>query len=108
MSNTVYWETPKGNRYDYHVHKIGTEFKDVPGNYMFAEEHAPGKFTVHYVGETDSMKKRHSSHEKLPCALRKGATHILARGNAGGQAARRKEQDEMIDYLQPGCNVQGR
>jgi hypothetical protein len=107
--NTVHWKLPSGNIYNYHPHPIGTTFLDVPGNYVFAKQNADGSFAAVYVGETKSLKNRHDgSHEKLPCAKKNGATHILARINKDGESARIKEQNELIAFLKPACNVQGK
>lgn len=108
MSNTVTWNLNNGVSYSYEPYALDASFNAVPGNYVFARQNQNGSYSAIYIGETDNLKERHENHEKRPCALKNGATHILARRNDGGQAVRRKEQDEMIAYCQPVCNVQGK
>lgn len=38
----IHWQGQSGRTYGYWIHKIGTSFKDSPGNYIYAKEVIPG------------------------------------------------------------------
>ena len=80
----------------------------MPGNYVFAKQQANGTFTAIYIGETEDLGTRLADHERRPCAIKNGATHILVRANNGGEQARLREEAELIAHCKPVCNVQGK
>ena len=84
---------------------MGTDFKDSPGNYVFAKEVSPGQWSPVYIGQTNSLKTRLGNHEKEACAKRNGATHIHAH-TSGGEEARLKEEKDLITRWKPTCNDQ--
>ena len=100
---TCTWLGKSGKAYAYKVYKIGTEFNDIGGNYIFAKLTQANKLTPQYVGETQSLKDRLPNHEKLPCAKRNGATHIHVHAN-GSSAARLAEEKDLIAAFNPPCN----
>ena len=67
---TINWNGSSGKAYKYWIYKIGTQFKDEPGNYVFAKETSPKRWSPVYIGETDSLARRIPNHEKLPCITR--------------------------------------
>lgn len=99
---TVNFTTPRGNTYVYYAHPIGTSFKSEGGNYMFAYQRGNVWYPA-YVGQTNNLNARISNHEKLPTAIRHGATHVLSHLNASEQA-RKTEEAELIAWLRPVCN----
>ena len=93
-----------GNSYQYEPYKIGTNFKAIAGNYMFVYMANNGNWTILYIGETKDLSTRFGGHHKLPAAIKKGATHLLVRANNGGEAARKKEEKELIITYKPALN----
>ncbi len=103
---TINWPGASGREYKHWIYPIGTSFKDEPGNYVFAKETSPGRWTPIYVGETESLRDRLPNHEKLRCVLGNGGTHIHAHVTSGGQQARLAEEADLRWKWNPPCNEQ--
>ena len=101
---TIMWPGASGKEYKYWIHPIGTSFEDKPGNYIFAKETAPDRWTPIYIGETDSLKDRLSSHEKMPCVRRYGGTHVHVHTSSADATIRRDEESDLLDKWDPPCN----
>ena len=104
-AQTIMWPGKSGKEYQYWIYPIITEFKDSPGNYIFAKETTPGHWSPLYIGQTKSLKTRLSDHEKEACAKRNGATHIHANAS-GGEVGRLAEEKDLITHWKPPCNEQ--
>jgi hypothetical protein len=102
----INWPGKSGKQYQYWIHSIGTTFKEVSGNYIYAKETRPGYWTPCYIGQTKNLNDRLSDHKKEVCAKRHGATHIHAHTNAQGEAVRLAEEKDLIINHQPPCNEQ--
>ncbi|WP_324034652.1 hypothetical protein [Aeromonas caviae] len=102
---TILWPGKSGEQYKYWIHPIGTEFKDISGNYIFAKETSPGKWWPVYIGQTNSLSTRLAHHEKEACAKSNGATHIHAH-TSGNEATRLAEEKDLIVNWKPVCNEQ--
>ena len=46
------WTGRSGRTYDYKIYPVGTPFKALPANYVFAKEMAPLRWTAVYIGQT--------------------------------------------------------
>jgi hypothetical protein len=79
-----------------------------PGNYVFAKLMQDGRYLPLYFGEAGDLQARIPFHERLPEAVRLGATHILAHATQGGEIARQNEERDLIQYWNPALNVQHR
>lgn len=101
------WPGKSGKTYKHFIFPIETEFDHVPANYIFALKASDTRWLPAYIGETDDIAKRMPSHEKKPCALRIGATHIHAHVNTGSETDRKLEESDLIALWKPPCNVQG-
>lgn len=106
VPQTINWTGQSGKTYTHHIHPIDTTFKEAPGNYLYAKESSPGRWSPLYIGQTKNLSDRLSNHEKENCARRQGATHIHAHINSNGEAARLVEEKDLIDKWSPHCNVQ--
>ena len=100
----IRWKGASGTIYDYWIHPIGTNFKDEPGNYIYAKETQQGRWSPVYIGQTSSLAERLANHDKEDCARRNGATHIHAHTTAGGERRRRAEESDLIEKWGPVCN----
>ena len=100
----IYWEGASGRKYGYWIHKIGTTFKDTPGNYIYSQESSPNRWRPVYIGETGSLRDRLADHEKERCATRNGATHIHAHTSSNDAPTRRAEESDLIKKWNPVCN----
>ncbi|MDE2744722.1 MAG: hypothetical protein OXI41_01880 [Chloroflexota bacterium] len=101
---TCKWTGFSGTEYEYYIYEIGQTFDAVPGNYIFARETSPNRFSPIYIGQTGDLSERFDSHHKMPCIRRAGATHIHAHKNSGGQAARLAEERDLIRAWNTPCN----
>lgn len=103
MAGTIDWEGISGQKYTYNIHNIDVDFKEVPGNYIFAQK-SIGIWKAIYIGETKNLNDRHENHEKRECALRNGATHIHSHINYNGESERKLEESDLVKKHQPICN----
>ena len=101
---TIMWPGISGNDYKYWISPVGSSFKSVPSNYIFATETSPNNWTAIYVGQTDNLDTRLSNHEKYPCILRHIGTHIHHHTSTYNTALRRKEESDIRDKWNPPCN----
>lgn len=105
MSNpNINWEGKSGKKYGYWIHKIGTVFKDEPGNYIYSKETEPTKCRPIYIGQTSSLRDRLADHEREACARRNGATHIHVHTTPGPETNRTLEETDLIEKWNPVCN----
>jgi len=102
----IYWEGKSGKKYGYWIYPIGTSFKDVPGNYIYAKETEPGKWRPVYIGQTSSLKDRLADHEKEACAKRNGATHVHTHTSSDSETVRKVEETDLVLMWKPVCNEQ--
>lgn len=98
------WEGISGKKYSYGIYPIGTTFKKVPGNYVFAKETKQNTFLPIYIGETEDLSERFDNHHKMPCIKRNGATHITVHVGESSTTVRRAEEKDLIDKYNPACN----
>jgi len=103
---TIKWRGQLGKDYTYWIYPIGTSFKKEPGNYIFAKETTPGRWTPCYIGQTKNLDQRLENHNKEECATKHGATHIHAHLTAGGEAVRKAEEKDLLVRWNPPCNDQ--
>ena len=101
---TIEWPGKKGQSYTYYIFPIDTNFDQNPGNYVFAKETSPRRWTPVYIGETSDLSERFDNHHKMPCIRRAGATHIHAHINRAGAQARRSEEADLVNRWKPQCN----
>lgn len=100
----VSWTGESGTAYSYEIHPLETEFRPLPGNYIYAGQSVAGEWVALYVGQTRDMHQRLEGHEHLQPAIDKGATHIHMHYCDRGQAARCTEERDLITRWQPVCN----
>lgn len=100
----IHWTGASGKKYKYGIYKIGTSFKDCPGNYIFAKETSPGHWRPLYIGETEDLRDRLSDHEKMPCVTRNGGTHVHVHVSSSDTDVRRIEENDLLDKWDPICN----
>ena len=103
MAEKCTWTGDSGKKYEYYITPIDTEWKDAPGNYIFAKETEPHKWEAVYIGQTESFKDRLPDHNELPCILDNGGTHIHTHINRDKQARLDEEADLLENHETP-CN----
>ena len=100
----IKWPGASGSSYDYQIYKIGTEFKNVPGNYIFAKETSQSRWTPIYIGETSNLSERFDDHHKMPCIRRHGSTHIHVHTSSSNANVRRTEESDLLAAWNTTCN----
>ena len=104
---TIMWLGISGKEYKYWIYPIGTSFKPVAGNYIFAREIKPNEWTPIYVGETDNLQRRLTpEHEKMPCITHYGGTHVHTHASSDDEATRKNEEADIMDKWNPPCNLE--
>lgn len=103
MADKCKWIGASGKEYLYDIFKIGIDWNDVPGNYIFAYKTEPTVWAPVYIGETESFKDRLPNHPELPCIRRNGGTHIHAHVNQNSQG-RLDEEADLLKNHNPPCN----
>ena len=102
--DTVKWRGKSGKDYTYWVRPRDSDWKDEPGNYIFAKL-IDGRWSAIYIGETSSLKDRlGTQHEKWSCGLRNGMTHIHAHTSSSIKSARTAEESDLLANRNPPCN----
>jgi len=102
----IMWPGASGKEYKYWIYPIGTAFKAVPGNYIFAKQTKPNTWTPVYVGETDNLDERLANHEKMPCVKRNGGTHVHAHACSDSVPIRQAEEADIMEKFKPTCNLE--
>lgn len=102
---SIHWHGNSGKAYQYWIYSIGTDLKEEPGNYIFAKETSPNRWSPCYIGQTENLNRRLGDHEKEACAKRHGATHIHAHLTEG-ETIRKTEEKDLILKWKPPCNEQ--
>lgn len=102
----VNWTGQSGTVYQYEGYPIGTAMNTVPANYIYAFLSAPGSWTAVYVGECENLQERCGAHEKMPCILRNGGTHIFVRATSAIRQLRLNEETDLRGSLRGVCNDQ--
>ena len=101
----INWTGKSGASYGYWITPIGSSFKSVAGNYIFAKETKPGYWVPVYIGETEDLNKRLSSHDKEAAAIKLGATHIHNH-TTSDETSRLAEEKDLIQKWNPPLNVE--
>ncbi len=89
-----YWAGASGREYVFFLHRIGTKYKPVPGNYIFAKIDKNNIWVPLYIGEAEDLRaKLHTRlghHENYDAIVAKhGATHLFTRFTRGDANVRR-------------------
>jgi hypothetical protein len=103
-ATTIDWPGQSGKSYRYWIYPLPPNFREEPGNYVFAKETSPGRWTPVYIGQTDNLGGRFDHHHKAACFARNGATHIHAHLNRGGESARLAEESDLLAKWKTPCN----
>jgi len=103
MAQQCEWTGTSGNRYQYEIYPINTNWNDVAGNYIFAKITTRNRWAAVYIGETESLRDRIPNHNKLPCVSRNGGTHVHAHVNSSS-TARLAEEGDLLAANNTSCN----
>ena len=103
MADTIDWTGQSGKTYRYWIYEYPTNLTAKAGNYIFAKETSPGKWSPVYIGQTTNVDERFNNHHKIQCIRRNGATHIHAHLNSDKQDRFDEEADLIAKWDTP-CN----
>jgi hypothetical protein len=94
-----------GKTYEYGVFTPDTSWNDIGTVYGFLKKNPSGTYTILYIGKAASMSDRHDDHERWKEAVKKGATHIMARV-IESESVRQAEEKALIAHYKPEMNTQ--
>ena len=93
----------------FHVHPVGTNYKEIGGVYLFLAKTTNGTWDLLYIGETSNLNERLNarlqSHQAWPCGRNKGCSHFGTRAVSGHQTRLDLETRLRHKYNTP-CNRQ--
>jgi hypothetical protein len=100
----ISWSGQSGTEYLYEVYPIGTPFRPLSGNYIYARQSEDGSWIPIYIAQTRDLHQRLEGHVTVDDAIANGATHVHIHYCTAGQAARCTEERDLILRWQPVCN----
>jgi hypothetical protein len=103
-SALVNWPGQSGKEYPYVVYPIGTAFRPLPGNFIYARQAEDGTWIPIYIAQTRGLHQRLEGPVRVEDAIQNGATHIHAHYDSAGHATRCTEERDLILRWQPVCN----
>jgi excinuclease UvrABC nuclease subunit len=90
--------------YSFDLYNFPGEWGEVAGVYLVARLDKNNNMVCPvYVGETDNLKNRFSTHPKQAC-FDKNNANILGWISEGNELTRRSIETDLIDSLKPSCN----
>ena len=102
----IYWKDKSGTSHRFWIYPRGTRFNEpCPGIYIYAREASPHKWMPIYIGQTENVNVRLSSHEQQECVDQNGATHIHVSIITNDKSRLAIEKD-LIQQWKPVCNTQ--
>jgi predicted GIY-YIG superfamily endonuclease len=103
---TCEWPGISGKKYSYYVCPFGASLKAAAGNYIYAKLNDQNRWVPLYIGETDDLESRVTTHEKRECVRRNGVTHIHAHLTQGDRTVRLAEGTDIRNNFRTPCNDQ--
>jgi hypothetical protein len=109
---TSEWIGVDGQRYNYSVHDLPTNFEDGKyGNYIFAKKSNDGHWIPIYIGQGDLGVLIGKASPQLKCIKELGATHVHVHENDSEWVRTSEEYDLLESYVKAfkpfGCNYKG-
>lgn len=103
--DTVTLQDASNNKYEFGVYAPDTNWADVGTVYGFLKKNANQSYHILYIGKASSMSDRQDDHERWKEAVKKGATHIMARVITD-EKTRQAVEKALISFYQPEMNTQ--
>ena len=103
-ATTCHWPGLSGKTYQYEIYPLDSEFRPLPGNYIYARQTEDGSWLPIYLAQTRDLHQRLEGNVRMDDAIANGATHLHAHYCTAGQAARCSEEHDLIQRWQPVCN----
>ena len=99
------WQGKSGVWFTFEVYSPFFDFSEVPCNYIFAKwNDSLSQYDALYIGETENLNARMANHEKWPCAIHYGVTHIHAHVSSVLKTTRQIEESDLVQKWNPRCN----
>lgn len=103
-ATSCHWVGYSGKQYRYEIYPLETEFRPLPGNYIYAKQDEEGRWIPIYIAQTRDLHQRLEGNVRMDKAIASGATHLHAHYCTAGQAARCTEEHDLVKRWQPVCN----
>ena len=104
VSTAFNWPGESGTEYQYEIYSLNSDFRPLPGNYIYARPDGNGSWIPIYIAQTRDLHQRLEGQVRLDDAIGYGATHLHVHYCSTGQAARCTEERDLIKRWQPVCN----
>jgi len=96
-----------GKEYTFEVHDFDSNWNSVPAVYVVTKrvQKNDGKYShsIIYIGQTEDLKARHSSHHKEDCFNRHGANRLCVLREAS-EKTRLAIESDLVQKHSPPCN----
>ena len=97
-----------GTKFAFSVYPLDTNFEDnIPAVYVVTNRSKNDKnefvHKIIYIGQTEDLKERHSSHHKADC-FSKYTANCLCIMHEESESKRLKIERDLIDEKKPPCN----
>ena len=100
---TCDWPLGNGTSFRFEIYNRNDGWHQIAGLYIFCYATSNGNWTALYIGQTNDFSTRLPNHERLPEAIRLGATHIHA-VVVPSQKDRNDLEQKLIYHIQPRMN----
>ncbi len=108
ITSTFQLADANGAPHTFFVFSKWKEFQEIGAVYMFMKRNeyydTRGNNIVLYIGKTENLKERISNHEKWPCVIKHGCTHI-AYSRMPDENSRQQFEEYLINKFNPPCNL---
>jgi hypothetical protein len=102
----IYWKDKSGTSHRFWIYPRGTKFNEpCPGIYIYARETSPHQWIPIYIGQTENVNIRLTTHEQQERVDQNGATHIHV-SIITPEKSRLAIEKDLIEQWKPVCNTQ--
>lgn len=107
LSN-VSFDGKSGKKYNFYAYSLNADFKDnISAVYVVTNRYENDKnefyHKIIYIGQTEDLKERHSSHHKAGCFSKYDA-NCLCVMEVKSEVERLKIERDLIEEKNPPCN----
>jgi hypothetical protein len=111
LAPLVFAQGASGRRHCFDIHPVGTEFRNIPGVYVFCKRARNANWEAIYIGETVSFAMRLNGrrldlHHRWSCIQANGATHICTMHVPGPLTWRESVETDLRWAMWTPCNLQ--
>lgn len=104
----ISFEGKSRTKYSFEVYSLNANFKNNISavyvvTYRYKDDKNNFKHKIIYIGQTENLKERHSSHHKADCFSRLNANCLCVK-EVNSEEERLKIERDLINEKNPPCN----